>query len=223
MRARLARRLSQMDRLDLTAIPVLLAVPMLFAVLLLACDSNETTAPGPSLSNAGNGPNGKNAPVHVTPESDTLDALNATLQLTASVPVTWVSLNPSVAAVDAAGQVVSVGSGLGQIEARGIGGRKADTAEVLVRQLAAVVEVTPDSIDLPQGSMDTLTAVAADANGFAIPNALVTWVSDLMAIATVADGVVAGVDTGTTTIRATVDGVTDTARVRVVVPANPYP
>jgi uncharacterized protein YjdB len=52
----------------------------------------------------------------------------------------------------------------------------------------------------------------------------VTWVSDLIAIATVSDGVITGADTGTTTIRATVDGVTGTARVRVVEPpANPYP
>jgi uncharacterized protein YjdB len=224
MRVRPSWRLSQMDRLDLIAVPLLLAVPILFAVLLLACNGQEATAPGPSLSGAGNGPKGRNAEVHVTPESDTLDALNATLQLTANAPVTWMSLNPSVATVDASGQVVSVGSGLGRIEALGIGGRKADTAEILVRQLVAAVQVTPDSLDLEQGAVDTLAAVAADANGYAIVNALVTWVSDLIAIATVSDGIIAGVDTGTTTIRATVDGVTGTARVRVVEPpANPFP
>jgi uncharacterized protein YjdB len=224
MRVRPSWRLSQMDRLDLISVPLLLAVPLLFAVLLLACDGQEATAPGPSLSGAGNGPKGRNAEVHVTPESDTLDALNATLQLTANAPVTWMSLNPSVATVDASGQVVSVGSGLGRIEALGIGGRKADTAEILVRQLVAAVQVTPDSLDLPQESMDTLTAAAADANGYAIMNVFVTWVSDLTEIATVSDGVVTGVDTGTTTIRATVDGITGTARVRVVEPpANPYP
>lgn len=217
-------RLSQMDRLDLIAVPLLIAVPMLFAVLLIACDGQEATAPGSSLSGVGNGPNGKNAVVRVTPESDTLDALNATVQLTANAPVTWLSLNPSVATVDASGQVVSLGPGLGRIEALGIGGRKADTAEILVRQLVAAVQVTPDSLDVPQESVDTLTAVAADANGYAIMNVFATWVSDLVAIATVSGGVVAGVDTGTTTIRATVDGVTGTARVRVVEPpANPYP
>jgi uncharacterized protein YjdB len=224
MRVRPSRRLSQMDRLDLIAVPLLLAVPMLFAVLLLACDGQEATAPGPSLSTAGNGPKGRNAEVRVTPQSDTLDALNATLQLTANAPVTWMSLNPGVATVNASGQVVSLASGLGRIEALGIGGRKADTAEILVRQLVAAVQVTPDSLDLPQGSMDTLTAVAADANGYAIMDVFVTWVSDLIAIATVSDGVITGADTGTTTIRATVDGVTGTARVRVVEPpANPYP
>jgi uncharacterized protein YjdB len=217
-------RLSQMRRLDLIAVTLLLAVPMLFAVLLLGCDGQEATAPRPSVSGAANGSKGRNAEVRITPESDTLDALNATLQLTASAPVTWLSLEPTVVSVDASGQVVSLGSGLGRIEALGIGGRKADTAEILVRQLVAAVQVTPDSLDLPQGSVDTLAAVAADANGHAIMNVIVTWVSDLIAIATVSDGVVAGVDTGTTTIRATVDGVTGTARVRVVEPpANPYP
>jgi uncharacterized protein YjdB len=223
MRARPPRRLSQMDRLDLIAVPLLLAVPVLFGVLLLACRSEEGMAPHQSVSSVGNGPNGKNAPVRITPQHDTLDALNATLQLTANVPVTWLSLDPSVTAVDASGQVVSVGQGLGRIQALGTGGRKADTAEVLVRQLVVAVEVSPDSLDIPQGSMDTLDVVAADANGFAITNAIVSWVSDLVAIATVSDGVVTGVDSGTTTIRATVDGLTDTARVRVVIPANPYP
>jgi len=93
-----------------------------------------------------------------------------------------------------------------------------------VRQLVAAVQVIPDSLDVPRDSVDTLTAVASDANGYPIIGALVTWVSDLLGIATVSDGIVAGVDTGTTTIRATVDGVTGTARVRVVEPpANPYP
>jgi uncharacterized protein YjdB len=104
------------------------------------------------------------------------------------------SLNPSVATVDASGQVVSLGSGLGRIEALGIGGRKADTAEILVRQLVTAVQVTPDSLDLEQGSVDTLAAVAAvaaDANGYTIADVLVTWVSDLIAIATVSDGIIA--------------------------------
>jgi uncharacterized protein YjdB len=215
---------SQMARLDRLAILALLAVPVLFAVLLLACDGHDATAPGPSLSGAGNGPNGKNATIRVMPGSDTLDALYDTLLLTSNAEVTWSSLTPTVASVDPFGRVVSVGPGAGLIQAFGTGGRKADTAEILVRQLVAAVQVIPDSLDVPRDSVDTLTAVASDANGYPIIGALVTWVSDLLGIATVSDGIVAGVDTGTTTIRATVDGVTGTARVRVVEPpANPYP
>jgi hypothetical protein len=82
--------------------------------LLAACESNVATDPRPTFSNAGNGPNGKNAPVRVTPESDTLDALYDILLLETNVDVTWTSLSPAAATVDATGHVVSVGSGLGR-------------------------------------------------------------------------------------------------------------
>jgi len=42
--------------------------------------------------------------------------------------------------------------------------------------------------------------VAADANGFPILGAVVTWVSDAINVATVVHGIVAAVDTGTATI-----------------------
>jgi hypothetical protein len=153
-----------------------------------------------------------------------MDALYDTLVLSASVDVTWSSLTPGVATVDASGHVVSVGSGLGLIRALGEGGRKADTAAILVRQLVASVQVTPDSTTVPQESLDTLTAVVTDANGYPIVDALVEWISDLISVATVAGGIVTPGDTGMTTIRANVSGVSDTARVWVIPPiANPYP
>lgn len=190
--------------------------------LLAACDVHDATAPHPTL--ASTGPKGKNAPVHVTPDHDTLDALYDTLVLAASSEVTWSSLTPLVTEVDAEGRVVSVGPGLGLVEALSLGGRKADTAEILVRQLVASLEVTPESLEVVQDSTATLTATVRDANGYAIVDVLVSWVSDLVSIATVIDGLVTGVDTGATTVRAGVDGVEDTARVYVVpAPANPYP
>jgi hypothetical protein len=197
-------------------------VGLLFGSLLAACEGNGTTDPRPSF--ASNGPNGKNAPVHVTPHTDTMDALYDTVVLASSVDVTWSSLTPGVATVDGSGHVVSIGTGLGLIRALGEGGRKADTAQILVRQLVASVQVTPDSITVPQDSLGTLTAVVADANGYPIVDALVEWISDLISVAAVTGGVVTPGDTGTTTIRANVDGVSDTARVWVVPPiANPYP
>lgn len=206
-------------RLDLIAIPVLTSVPVLFGVLLLACGGHEATAPGSGVSGAAS--RGKNAVVRVSPASDTLDALYDTLQLSASAEVSWSSLTPAVAAVDAEGRVVSVGPGLALIEALGVGGRKADTAEILVRQLAAGLQVTPDSLEMFQGGEDTLIAAVTDRNGYPIVDALVDWVSDQAEIATVSQGIVTGVDTGTTTIRASIEGHGDTTRV-VVLP-NPYP
>ena len=65
--------------------------------------------------------------------------------------------------------------------------------------------------------------MVADSNGYAVANALVAWASDATAVATVANGVVTAVDTGTTTIRATADQATGTARVDVILIPAPYP
>jgi hypothetical protein len=207
-----SRRSASMARL------ALLAAPALLAALLSACQGDQTVAPRPNLS-AGNGPTGNNGTVRVTPASDTLNALNQTVQLTANVAATWSSLTPTITTVDASGLVTAVSPGLGLIQALAKN-HKADTAQVLVRQIVASVRVVPDSIVLTFFS-DTLTAVVADSNGYPIANALVAWASDATAVATVSNGVVTPVDTGTTTIRATADDVTGTARVDVV-PA-PYP
>ena len=153
-----------------------------------------------------------------------MDALYDTLVLSSNVDVAWSSLTPAVATVDASGHVVSIGAGLGLIRALGEGGRQADTAEILVRQVVASVQVTPDSTTVPQESLDTLTAAVTDANGYPIVGALVEWISDLISVATVGGGIVSPGETGVTTIRAKVGGVSDTARVWVVPPiANPYP
>jgi hypothetical protein len=208
------RRASQMTRL------ILIAAPVLFVAAFVACGGEATTAPRPTLSSSG--PNGKNAKVRVTPSTDTLNALGAILQLSANVATpTWTSLTPGIASVEPSGQVTAVASGTARIEAAA--GNKADTATVLVRQILAFVQVTPDSISLPNiGDVGTLTAVAQDSNGYAIPNTLFTWASDATAVATVADGVVTGVGTGVTMVRATADGVSDSAKVVVDV-ASPYP
>jgi hypothetical protein len=186
---------------------------------LVACSGgSDAVAPRPNLS-AGSGPTGNNGSVRVTPVSDTLNALNDTLRLTANVAVTWASLTPTVTTVDASGLVTAVSPGLGLIQALAKN-HKGDTAQVLIQQIVASVRVIPDSIVLTFFS-DTLTAVVADSNGYPIANALVAWASDATAVATVSNGVVTPVDTGTTTIRATADHVTGTARVDVV--AAPYP
>jgi hypothetical protein len=193
-------------------------------IVLAGCGGQEATAPRSVFSSSG--PNGKNAPVHITPAQDTLDALQASLQLVANVDVTWSSLTPTIVAVDAGGGVLSVGPGTGLVQALGTGGRKADTATIVVRQVPAALRVSPDSLHLFYysgiTSFDSLTAVAEDANGYSIADAIVTWVSDLLSVATVsADGIVTAVDTGSTTVRAILGSLSDTTVVQVV--ASPYP
>ena len=198
---------------------VVRAVLSLVFLGLIACGGGgDAVAPRPNLS-AGNGSTGSNGSVRVTPVGDTLNALNDTLRLTANVAVTWSTLTPTVTTVDASGLVKAVSPGLGLIQALAKN-HKADTAQVLVQQIVASVKVIPDSVVLTFFS-DTLTALVADSNGYPIANALVAWASDATAVATVSNGVVTPVDTGTTTIRATADQVTGTARVDVV--AAPYP
>jgi uncharacterized protein YjdB len=196
------------------------AASTMLAALLAACEGDGATAPAANLGVA-NGPNGNNAVVRITPQSDTLDALSDMLQLTtnASAP-TWVSLTPDVASVDAEGRVVSVGTGLGLIQA--VVGRKADTAEVLVRQIPASLQVTPDAITVAFPETGTLTAVVADRKGFPIADAQVTWTSDDPAIASVLDGVVSAVSDGLTIVRAAFAGLSDSAIVEALV-AAPYP
>jgi hypothetical protein len=192
-----------------------------FAGLVLAdCGAADPTAPRPLFS--GNGPNGKNAPVHITPSRDTLDALQATVQLAASVDVTWSSLTPSVVSVDGSGNTVALGTGLGLVRALGVGGRKADTARILVRQVPTALHVSPQSLEMIPGAERPLAAAVEDANGYPILNAIVTWVSDLLDVAAVsADGTVTGVNPGTTTVRAILNALSDTTDVTVV--AAPLP
>jgi hypothetical protein len=189
-------------------------------LILAHCGAADPTAPRPLFS--GNGPNGKNAPVHITPGRDTLDALHATVQLVASVDVTWSSLTPSVVSVDGSGTAVALSTGLGLVRALGVGGRKADTAQILVRQVPAALHVSPQSLEISPFTERPLAAAVEDANGYPILEAVVTWVSDLLDVATVsADGRVRGVNPGTTTVRAILNALSDTADVTVV--AGPYP
>lgn len=83
--------------------------------------------------------------------------------------------------------------------------------------VAESVTVAPESVALESlGQETTLTALARDANGAVIPDAVVQWVSRDPAIASVSPvGVVTAIGNGSTTILASVDGVTDSAMVDV--------
>jgi hypothetical protein len=194
---------------------------VVFAVLLGGCEGESSTGPAATLGVA-NGPNGKNAVVRITPESDTLDALGEAVQLTTNaVGPAWVSLTPTVVTVDASGNVVAVGTGLGLVQA--VVGRKADTAEVFVRQIPVALSVSPDTLEfIFSPEPQTLTAVVEDANGFAIPDQPITWSSDDSSVATVVEGVVtATLGAGATWVRAFVGVLTDSAFVNT--PATPFP
>ncbi|HEX8429721.1 MAG TPA: Ig-like domain-containing protein, partial [Longimicrobium sp.] len=177
--------------------------------------------------------------VRVEPDSATLNvggridlnavALDAQGNALTGRVVVWSSANASVASVTANGVVTAVAEGTVQLTATvdGISG----TTTIHVRVPApptpvavARVRVQPDSAFLDVGERVDLSAVAMDASGNALTGRVVVWSTANAAIATVtANGVVTAVAEGSAVIRATVDGVSGGATIRVRAPAPPTP
>lgn len=85
----------------------------------------------------------------------------------------------------------------------------------------ASLAVSPDSTDVIVGTTRQLTAVVHDANGVPFVGVPTAWASGNPGIATVsATGLVSGVAFGTTTISATVESLTATAKITVVPPPS---
>lgn len=83
--------------------------------------------------------------------------------------------------------------------------------------VVATVTVSPDSSDLAWRGTRTLTAATLAAGGAPLSGRTVSWQSSDQSIATVSPtGLVIGVRPGTVTITATSEGVSGTARVRIV-------
>lgn len=159
--------------------------------------------------------------------SVTLDALGAQSQLSAAVvfatgdeipgatPV-WTGSNPEVVEVSAEGTVVATGVGTATATAswQGLDAQ----VSIQVQQVVAEVDVVPATALLVEGETEQLEATLRDANQNPIPAGAVSvaWSSDDPAVATVDDtGMIEGMSEGSTTIRATADGVTGTATVTV--------
>ena len=127
----------------------------------------------------------------------------------------WSSSNPSVATVSSTGVATGTGVGVTTITATGEG--KSGSATLTVN--AASVSVTPSPDSAYIGQTATLTAIAKDKNGNAVPAQGFSWSSSNAGIATVSQsGVVTGVAAGSTTIVATVGGQSGQATLKVIVP-----
>ena len=193
---------------------------VLVAVALVwACGGDSATAPvePPDPPRA--------TTVTVSPATNELTALGATVQLTAEVrdqnarvmagaTVTWTSSANSVATVDASGLVTAAGNGTATITAGA--GSASGSAVVTVTQSVASVEVSPSVETIGFGSTLQLTAEAFDENGHAVAGAEFLWESSDVAVATVdALGLVRGVAEGTATIRASAGSAQGTAEIMV--------
>ena len=163
----------------------------------------------------------------VLPESpDTLTAIEASLVLEAdgldangfavpSATAAWASLDVATALVDTAGTVTAQANGEARIVATIEG--FSDTVTVHVRQVAAVVALTADTQRINAiGDTILIAATAEDANGFPVPDSVLTWTStDAAVAAAVAEGGAVAVANGEAAIIAASGVAADTAAVVV--------
>lgn len=191
-----------------------------WVVVVLACgDSAKTYAPPP--------PPAPVASVTVTPGSDTLVALNDVHQFHAVArdsagttltgrTVTWNSSDTTVATVSFDGWARAKRDGTAQITAE-IEGVRA-TAGLRVAQRVASIVIAPDSFRLVALAVaEQFTAIASDINHNPVPGIQFQWTSSDSQVVTIdSTGRATSRDTGLVTIRATIQGVTDSAVLRIV-------
>ncbi|HET7552686.1 MAG TPA: Ig-like domain-containing protein [Gemmatimonadaceae bacterium] len=164
------------------------------------------------------------ASVVVTPDTATL-VVGQSKQLSAKTfdsggdelngrTITWSSSNENVASVSSTGKVLAVAPGSATITATSEG--KSDKSTITVIAPVSAVTVQPDSISVIEGNTSTLTATVKDANGNTLEGRTVTWESANTNVATVdGNGVVTGVAPGATTVTATSEGKSGSAKVVV--------
>ncbi len=175
------------------------------------------------------------ARVEVTPREVTLAALGNTATLTARVldaqgnkiygeAVSWSTVSPEVATVDAAGVVTAVANGRATVTASASG--LSGMATVIVDQRMVSVDIDPGEVELT--SVDEtaeLTLRAFDANGHEAPYAtegLIAWRSSNLNVATVSSvggltAEVRAIGAGTATVTVTLDDGSLSATAQVTV------
>ncbi|HVD04715.1 MAG TPA: Ig-like domain-containing protein [Gemmatimonadaceae bacterium] len=186
---------------------------------------------------------GSSSPVHLTvgdigaswvgisPTADTVTALGDTIHLAATVTdksgsvlvgaaLVWSSDNTHVASVGADGTVISRGPGTTSIVAA-VGDRLA-RSRITVKQVVSAVKINGDStITMNDGDQAPLIARALDARGSPVPQRTAKWQtanSEVLSIDSL--GIATAKNPGSTTVGATVDGVTSYVPAKVVaVPA----
>ena len=186
---------------------VLAAACLAIVVGVVSCGGDETTAPPPQA-----------ASVEVAPASETLAAIGATVQFTATAKdgsgndmsgktFTWASTSTAAATVSESGLATAVANGTTTIRASvdGVSG----TAALTVAQVVTSVSVSP-ARDTLTAFDDTsqLQATPKDSRGNAVAGATVSWESSDETVAEVdATGLVTALANGAATITATSNGV----------------
>ena len=173
------------------------------------------------------------ARVEVTPDSVVLQpgqtgdfnatAYDAAGNVLTGRPIAWSIADSTVATIASGGTVTAVAPGTARVTAtvEGISG----SARVIVAAPPPVpvarVAIVPDSLVMEVGGTGDFNAVAYDAEGHVLTGRAVAWASSDSTVAAVsADGHVTGVSPGSARVRATVEGVSEAAAVRVREPAR---
>lgn len=153
-----------------------LLVPVVLSIIILpSCGRESPTGPPAAAS------------ITISPAEAELDAIGATVHLTASVrdgndrviadaAVTWTSGNTEVASVTDEGLVTARKNGSAVVTA--VSGPFHANAAVTVSQAVARIDVVPASVTLTKtdGAL-RLDAVAKDRNGNPVPDARLFWTS----------------------------------------------
>ena len=163
--------------------------------------------------------------VVVTPDSVLMTALGDTVALAAEAldqigrplpdaEISWESGDPAVATVDSAGTASATGNGAARITATAE--EASGEAQLMVRQVARSVTVSPATSVLVADDTLRLEAIALDGNGFEMTQAVFAWSSQEPSVARVdSGGLVTGVSEGGATIIVKVDGKLDSATITV--------
>jgi len=194
----------------------------LAAMVLVACgttgDGGAVTPPPPAQVHA----------VRVTPEAPTALVGDA-VQLTATPvdsrgntldrEVTWHSLAPQVATIDASGRAVGVAEGHATLVATS-GSVSGNVQFTVQRRTVAALVLSTTEVILDPAQSHQVVAIVKDATGIELADRVVTWSSNDPQVATVdPTGRVASVAEGVTVIEATSEGV----RAQLTVTVRPIP
>lgn len=235
---------------SMVLLSVIATLMLACAVFFTACGNNETPDGGQNTEQSGENPGdgnepgtnpgdddnpGTDEPQGVAVTSVSLNKTSLTLEIGGSYTliatvspsnatdksVTWSSTNPSVASVSD-GKVTAKSEGTTTITATVHNGKSTSCTVTVNEPAQEVIEVTSVSLNktsltLEIGASETLTATVLPSNA---TDKSVTWTSSSQSVATVANGNITAVGSGTATITAkTSNGKTATCTVTV---ANPY-
>jgi hypothetical protein len=140
---------------------------------------------------------------------------------TLATPVVWASANNAVVTVSPTGNIVAIAPG-GPVAVTATVEGKVGTAQVTVTPSAvARVIISPDSIAIQRDSTRALTVRLEDGAGGVITGRTVEWRSINPIVAQVSQtGEVLGLNFGITSVIATAEGRSDTAKVVVLPPPD---